>query len=57
MMVAFFVWPRRATSGGKALTVLMLASAVWALFSGFVELTPDLATKILLIKFCFISIP
>ncbi len=55
-LAAFYVRPRRAATGGHALMVLMLASAVWVLGSALTELASDLATKILLIKSYFLSI-
>lgn len=55
-IVAFFVWRRRAVPGGRALTVLMAASAYWAISYVFIELSTGLAWKILITKISFLGI-
>jgi signal transduction histidine kinase/ActR/RegA family two-component response regulator len=54
--VAFSVWSRRFAPGGTVLAALMTALALWALFSGFTELTPVLDAKLFLVKVYFLCI-
>lgn len=60
MGMAAYVWRRRHTRGGQALTVLMIATAEWALLSACHKAVPDLSVKLFLAKvqyFGIVSVP
>ncbi len=56
IIMAFSLWPKRSAPGARALMVLMLATAEWALLSALHKVSPDLATKVLLAKIQYVGI-